>query len=154
VPRKHGGEFDEAEMTRASLRQWEAEQGQEKEELLCPVWASVVAAERQGYLSTPHGLAHSSAILGSGASTPRRHSDTAGRPRPGAGHARRGVTLASWVANYLRACTLGAATGLRQSEAQDWNPLAFTDQLCLASSKRHRKYISDSSTLAFASSRP
>lgn len=31
------GEFDMAQMTRESLRQWEKEQGQEKEELVCPV---------------------------------------------------------------------------------------------------------------------
>ena len=31
------GEFDRAQMARDSLRQWEAEEGQEKEELVCPI---------------------------------------------------------------------------------------------------------------------
>ena len=43
------GEFDMAQMTRANLRKWEQEEGQEREELACPI------CQRQSLTPTARG---------------------------------------------------------------------------------------------------
>ena len=48
------GELDMAEMTRESLRQWEREQGQEKEALVCPVCGNSWLTPTARGTSRPH----------------------------------------------------------------------------------------------------
>ncbi|MGA7088925.1 MAG: hypothetical protein WB116_11750 [Candidatus Dormiibacterota bacterium] len=84
------GEFEAAQGTRDFLQKWEAEQGQSKEELVCPICGEpVVEADRQRHLSAPHPLGRHSAIVGSGASTSKGHSGAADRTGSRAGLAGR-----------------------------------------------------------------